>query len=354
MIGANVLSHYLDSFALVTAWLLFFVGLVCLLFGLAFAARVKAWRSFSREQRARAWTRRNSQDGVRGPGGWPPLRTEKHGTPELSGSRHQPDDLEKQRSGAHPVRTLAEAFAYGQESTSQRATSREPHKTANILSPSYDDVLRARAREANERFEREQEARLGRELRGERHHLDESPFYEAEETVLSGGFVYDSRRESNVAIGAPRSRCTTDVSDNIAVKSFGVNGSTTRPCQNSLRSSRESRMPVSIYQHPGATVDATSSDHQESLAHDRYGKLSKHHARLPASVASTRRAAAATSKVQPERAPLSLHLRRRSLAMAQAARRRLSGSSRGTSKNSNAKRETTQRLPRCRHYISDG
>ncbi|CAO1638051.1 unnamed protein product [Parajaminaea phylloscopi] len=218
MVGASLLSRYLDTFALVTAWLLFFVGLVHMLLGLAFGARVKAWRSFTRSVRVRAWEHPESGQqfaGSAGQGYWSSAKGEKAeldrafalgGSDRLGGThcnRTERDLEQAVPSGAQPVRTLSEAFARARQAQSARGPSVDT--TESILSPSYDEVMRARAREANERFEQAQEAQLGRDLRGDPSRAGSPASRIASEPTLSGGFVYDSHSGVNILLGRARS-----------------------------------------------------------------------------------------------------------------------------------------------------
>lgn len=350
MVGANILSHYLDRFALVTAWLLFVVGLVSTLLGLAFGARVKAWRSFSARTRAEAWGPNLSHATALG-SGWPSATVEKELQKRGSASRqpsksagcrlynHSGRGLEQRpHQGAYPVRSLSEAFRNANAPHGASCGPRGGYVDGSILSPSYDEVMRIRAREANERFERAREARLGRDLRGDAPKESALP---PEASLLAGGFVYDSLCETNVALGEAQSRCSTDLSDNVAVKSWRPETASRHEIP--AHSFGEAALPVSIYEHPSSCGPSPEMCH-DSHHLERIESPKKRNGRLPASAASVQRAAAITAGKCQGAEPLPANLKRRSLALAKAARKRFSASSKGT-KNAYSRAQTPPSMP---------
>ncbi|PWN22245.1 hypothetical protein BCV69DRAFT_292755 [Microstroma glucosiphilum] len=175
MIGANLLSHYSEGFPLATAWLLFFVGLINFLFGISFKQPAKDYRSFTASRRLAA-----------GSIGWPRRRT-------------VTEDIEKAPKSlagdVQQVRTLGEAFA---------------HSGADIRA--HQELLRAQARQANEKVERDIEARLASEFRGDSKHSAKM----GSDRGLSGAFMYDSEQGTTVVIGRPATRAASITSASVS------------------------------------------------------------------------------------------------------------------------------------------
>lgn len=180
-------------------------------------------------------------------------------------------------AGAQPVRSISQAFAAVRAAKKGGSQAQGAPAHHQDLSPSYEEVLRAQAREANERSERDY---FGSQLRHGVKGNDLAADLESGR-VLSCAFVYDSEAGHNIALGRPPSR-GTDNSDNVAVRSFGTGSSTT------------------AY---GTTSRMTSK---------RQGK---------------QRAVPTAAGYPRSPSSLSLAFKRRSLALAKAARRRLSSSS---------------------------
>lgn len=285
LIAANLLSHYLDGLALVTSWLLFIIGLISFLLGLAFKAQQKDYRSFSphRRQLARAGRFGVSADRL------PPTSSG-----SAAATLHDPEKVPEYRfAGAAPIRNLHNAFE----------------------SQGHQELMRARARQANELIERQTEARLAAGLqRG-----GAVSIMPTDEKLISGAYLYDSEQGTNVAVGRPRSR-GTEYSDAVAPKSIPL----------SRANSKSSNYTVVHNLYP--TKAASIHGHQEQQRDGFHLRKavptivdSKYE--VPVGTTAPLRTFQQSAAYAKPGHSVSTAVKRRSLALAKAARKRLSRAS---------------------------
>lgn len=303
-VATNVLSHSLDTLALVTAWLLFFVGLTSLLLGLIFGTRIKLWRSFSPKDRAAALlypTRR-------------PWTVKASTSKDVeAGLYKHPNRPTSHLAGAPlQVRTLSEAFGGHRQKHFGAAGPMD-------LSPSYEEVMRAHAREANERAERQQEQQR------------QASCALSSSRILSGGFVYDSQVEGPIAVGCPNSRAS-DLS----------RSSSDRPSV-----SRQASVKSTVHHHHGRFLApcrqpdvAKAGQTQNPLLASRTQSTKVAPPTLQ-TVSSTVPLKHETQRAKNDRAPRSFQ--RRSLALTKAARKRSSTVSTTSNSSRHFKSSTSRR-----------
>lgn len=171
------------------AWLLFVVGFINFCLGLIFRRRAKDARSFSPMRRARARGQLvmgpiDKLGAFVGDGRSPTPRNffkpSRWGSRQAAAGDDGHDEDMKRHHGATPIRNMQEAF-----------------NTSAGLSP--QELMRIRAREANAKAEQEADARLAAAFGTDR--KDTSMDH-----GLSGAFVYDSARGTPVALGKTHSR----------------------------------------------------------------------------------------------------------------------------------------------------
>lgn len=168
MVSTNLLSHYLEDFPLVTAWLLAIVGLLNFHFGLIFRQRQRDYRSMSPTRRAVA----------RGEAIASGLAQFK---PTLKGSTLNAD---VEKSGLPPFAPTADIAAINELEALQQAQRHQ-----------QQEELRIRARQENARAEL---------LDGMKHNNYGRQGNDTS-SVISGAFLYDSSRDQPVALGHPHS-----------------------------------------------------------------------------------------------------------------------------------------------------
>ncbi|CAO1614290.1 unnamed protein product [Sympodiomycopsis kandeliae] len=264
MVSTNLLSHYLEEFPLVTAWLLAIVGFINFHLGLIFRQRQRDYRSMSPKRRALA------RDGSAGQVATKMLS---QGLSKIVPGRQA--DMEK----AHHMDQCSQIHAINERQAYEQASLRQ-----------QQDILRSRARQDNAKAELVEEVRQA----SSRGRGDTS-------SIISGAFLCDSTSGYPVAVGRPHSRAT-DRSDNVAIKCASVSR------QPSISQWSQPSMPLNMVS-PTATLKSFKSSNRLGVHRPAYApsNTSATSASMPYLTATQRSA-----------------IKRRSLALARAARKRLS------------------------------
>lgn len=153
--SASLLSHYQEQFPLVAAWLLFFIGIINFLLGVALRSQLKLRRSLFRSKRE--VLEKGDIEGQRS------KNPAKHALWTLSNTRF--DSKRGARAAqresesllpAKPIRRPLDAFTHPTEQGCQVEMASVAGRGTAILSTT-SEMLRKRARQENWRFEQEQE-----------------------------------------------------------------------------------------------------------------------------------------------------------------------------------------------------
>lgn len=156
MTSASLLSHYQEGFPLRVAWLLFFIGMINFLLGIAFRREIRLRRSLLRSKREQFHNPAVAQ----------PEKGETHIgsyispaiTPSVTMSNRRPSSTHSIRGQpAAPIRTPLDAFSRPGPSKSYAASedgmSIHPQRVNSTVSSRASVFMRERAREENKRVE---------------------------------------------------------------------------------------------------------------------------------------------------------------------------------------------------------
>lgn len=171
MVATNLLAHYLEDLPLVTAWLLAIVGLINFHFGLIFRQPQKDFRSMSPARRAIA----RGDTLLRRVGGTAQFK------PTLLGSS---DVQDVQKNNANADGSAEHLAAINQREMYEQAQHHQ-----------QKDIMRTRARQDNAKAELLDELRRANNRDGS----DTT-------SIISGAFLYDNTKPPTSALGHPRSR----------------------------------------------------------------------------------------------------------------------------------------------------
>ena len=153
--SASLLSHYQEQFPLVAAWLLFFVGIINFLLGIALRSQLKLRRSLFRSKRD--VLEKGDIEGQRS------NKNAKHALWTLSNtcfdSKREAGAAQRESESllpAKPIRRPLDAFTHPTEQGGQVEMASVAGRGTAMLSTT-SEMLRKRARQENWRFEQEQE-----------------------------------------------------------------------------------------------------------------------------------------------------------------------------------------------------
>lgn len=141
------------------------------------------------------------------------------------------------------------------------------HSGVDIVA--HQEMLRAQARQANEKVERDIEARLAAEFRGDSRHAVEA----ASDRGLSGAYMYDSEKGTNILIG----RASTRAASVASVSMSHVMPALSRRQSQMVASPPYTREPTNYYadsspaRQPTALPRASSQAAQSVISSQRGG-----------------------------------------------------------------------------------
>lgn len=189
--SASQLSHYQEGFPLGAFWLLFFVGLINFLFGIAFRSQMKLRRSLFRSKRERVDEEKGivAEDDHRLTKGRA-RKAMSHLTEKKSNTKRKRDSLLK-HSPVQPISTPLDAFK--KEARSNHTAQQPSSVSVSNSLVSASEMLRELARQENLRIEKE----------------------EHDESTLLGEYQWDVKRGMPI----PKSPSVTYKSPNIGSRS---------------------------------------------------------------------------------------------------------------------------------------